>query len=72
MCFFGIKFIRIFIIIIVNKKLSGIDLLFNYMNRQFSYNNFDCKYMQKNQLLLLLYLFLCGWLIDIFQRPPNP
>ena len=43
--------------------LSGtvlIDLLFSYMNRQFSYNNFDSKYMHKSQLLLLIYLFLCG------------
>ena len=39
------------------------------MNMQFSYNNFDCKYMHKSQLLLLIYLFLCGWLIDIFKDP---
>ena len=25
--------------------------------------------MHKSQLLLLIYLFLCVWLIDIFQRP---
>ena len=30
------------------------------------------KYMDISQLLLLIYLILCGWLIDIFQRPQNP
>ena len=39
------------------------------MNRQYSYNNFDYKYMHKGQLLLLFYIFLCGWVIDILQRP---
>ena len=67
--FSSIKFITIFLIFVKKYvRYSLIDLLFNYMNRQFSYNNFDCKYMHKTQLLLLLYLFLCGWLIDIFQR----
>ena len=39
------------------------------MNRQYSYNNFDYKYMHKGHLLLLLYIFLCGWVIDILQIP---
>ena len=42
------------------------------MNRQYSYNNFDYKYMHKGQLLLLLYIFVCGWVIDILHRPPKP
>ena len=75
MCFFLDKIHNNIFLFFFKIKLSGpvlIDLLFNYMNKQFSYNNFDCKYMHKTQLLLLLYLFLCGWLIDIFQRPQNP
>ena len=53
-------------------NLSGtvvIDLLFNYMNRQFSYNNFDCKYMHKSQLLLLIYLFCVDGLLTFFKDP---
>ena len=41
------------------------------MNRQYSYNNFDYKYMHKSQLLPLLYIFLCGWVIDPKTRKPK-
>ena len=38
---------------------------------QYSYNNLDYKYMHNGQLLLLLYTFLCGWVIDILQILPS-
>ena len=37
---------------------------------QFSYNNFDCKYMHKTQLLLLLYTYFCvDGLLTVFKDP---
>ena len=34
------------------------DLLFNYMNRQYSYNNFDFKYMHKAITSFVIHIFV--------------
>ena len=46
-----------------------IDLLFNYMNRQYSYNNLDYEYMHRGQLLLFYTYFCVDGLLTFFKDP---